>query len=173
MKLKFLFPAVLVGLATGCQPVGATFGTKSRSEAMVELFEQYCLPFARKESDPPLDKLVPFSGPTDRQYWMDETSLVLVAFDERHCLVSDELEHLSEDERALVQRAAAMLVQFKFPELERVTNHGLDGSWDHYAAWTQYELGDPRRWGIMVHRFAKTGEQAQTTLQLTLGQSPN
>lgn len=173
MKLSIVLPIVLIGFVAGYLVTGISFRTQPRSDAMVELFQRYCLPFARRQPLPSRGKLVRYSSPTGRQNWVDERTLVSVTLLERRCIVSDELDHLYDDERALVQRAAATLVQAEFPELEPVTNSGVDGAWDHFAAWAQYEIGDPRRWAIIVVRTTNAGELARTTLMVTLGKIPN
>lgn len=165
MRLLAKLTGVLALFLAGFYGRALWEGEVDRPQAMLHLFETYCLPIARGEAFAPGPELTALKGPSG-VYWADPVSVVtLRKTGKQDCAVSDELQVLSPDEQDRLRPLVEAMVSEKFPELTIDPSSGLE-SWDEFVVWAKYPAFHRLRRGVLLHRMQESGEHAATTLKL-------
>lgn len=163
MNAAVLAFVVAAGLAAGW--FGRAALEPSRPEAMLALFREHCVPFAR-EAKPvkPQSPLRRLRIDNAQEYWGDLRSRLVVEHAGRKCAITDIIAPLSDAEAAELYDLAREAVAKDFPNL--VVNNGNELGWDIFVFWHNYAPPASRdRWGVTLARVPGS-QGGQTTLSL-------
>lgn len=135
----------------------------------MELFRTYCLPYVDRRIRAPQAPLIPLPGSgEDRTSWADPTSKFMLTLSARDCSVSDQLLPMNNNQRLAIQKMTARLVESRLPMLRSDSSHGFP---DNSAfLWSEFPVGDPRRWGVGLNHFSTGGEEPDTLLMVGISQ---
>ena len=169
MKKPIAIAAVIIfGLPLGYFIREALQPPQDRVSLAITLFENHCVPFARREQVRLVEGLVPLPPDDAGDIWADPESGFVVQFGGNHCAVSDLSTIMSASERAAFAEAAAKLVEERFPMLNNSEFVSTEG-WDYINGWFEHPLGHPDRWGVIIYRFYADGPEAYTNLVVNTG----
>lgn len=164
-RWRLVLVVVILGLALGYLARDIYEGKPDRVAKAIEVFRTYCIPLANGEIVPPAAPLVPMKGP-----WADSVTGISVEVSKTRCAVSDSFDHLDASERQALTTAVTSLIEDEFPMLQPEGN--VDVGWDQFLLWAQYPVGDPRRWGVRLNRFAESGDGAATYFTVSRPRNP-
>lgn len=142
-----------------------------RGARFAQLFQDHCVPFATmplaSQTMPKPFVPLPALGPGA---WADTASGLAVVYKPGNCMVTDQLLHLSPQERQTLAAEIPKIVAAAFPQLalDPSATLGPDAVMD---AWVQGALQSDERWGVLHFRFASEGEEAGTYVRLALPRS--
>lgn len=162
------FVVIATGLLVGMALRSALTPPIDRGARMVAMFEEWCIPLLSGMRPEPDAVLVPFNAVPRAAHWLDPASALMLEKTARSCSVSDAPRLLSEQDRATVTAQVKDRVALWAPAL-RPGKPRLALDFDAFFFWDSTEdVSDPSRWGILLSRARKTGEDADTSLTLSL-----
>lgn len=156
------------GLLFGLAGRAALDASPSRSAMMLALFEDWCLPrlngFAR-EPAAPLQALSQIPGEV---LWVDPVSMIALKTSPKDCRVTDVLRPLGPKEADAFTEVVKESIGIWAPTLQLDVSATIEG-WDAFLFWlSPPDPAERQRWGIMLSRFAATGDGSTTELTLAL-----
>ncbi|MDZ4393648.1 MAG: hypothetical protein U1B82_11835 [Cypionkella sp.] len=171
MQTKLKRPAILllitlIGAPLGYFARGAMQQPQDRPAETIKLFTTYCLPMAKGQESPDPEDLIELTDIPHAAEWIDPTSKLLLARNPQSCSVSDELVRFSATERAALETTVPDLVQKSLPGFKSAPPELPLDNWDLFQMWADSNRHDARRATITLHRFAKTGVEGATVIQL-------
>ncbi len=158
---------ILLGFITGCLASAAWINPPNRALAAIELFETYCVKFAKHHPIPSTQHLTRMELIPGTVEWVDPKSKIVLEFDKRRCRVSDGLLHFNEEERKQFATETFSMVKESFPMLEPSDPQGLNG-WESFLLWSQYSKRDPRYWALILTRHSFVWQDATTSLSVSI-----
>jgi hypothetical protein len=156
--------ALLLGMAGRA----ALHADPSRSDEMLAMFEDWCLPRlsgVAREPAAPLQALAQIPGEV---LWVDPDSMIALKTSPKDCRVTDVLLPLGPQQADRFTETVKERVGTWAPTLRLDITATVEG-WDAFLFWLSTpDLSDPQRWGILLSRFAASGDGSTTDLILAL-----
>lgn len=164
MRAAVLVSVVAAGLAAGW--LGRAAWEPSRPEAMLTLFRDHCVPFARAATPvQPRSPLRQLRIDNAREYWGDPRSRLVVEHAGRTCAVTDIIAPLSDAEAAELHTLVREAVAKDFPGL--MVEDANELGWDIFVLWHNgAPPGTRDRWGVTLARVPSS-QGGQTSLSLS------
>jgi len=156
----------MAGLIGGYLAMDRFMAPPDRAQVAIDLFTRYCLPLQQGELHSPASELVRLDNIPMRGAWGDEKTGLLLRLSDLRCAVSDLLDPLTPEDRARFQAMARDVVAEAFPQLRPDLDHSE--GWDLFLTWIEHDRGDPRYWVVTLTRFAASGEDSATSLEVIL-----
>lgn len=166
-RIPLLAAIAVIGLPVGWFIADALAPEPDRVASMLALFHQHCLPKAVGNApvEPRLTRLV--LQPNQQLYAEPDSRLTLELSPDR-CAISDQPDPLSPTDRQRLRDAVAAMVRADLPMLTADPTANQEMGWDELSVWMQGAPRSAQRWGVTLARFASQGQDAGSTLSLTL-----
>ena len=156
--------ALLLGMAGRA----ALHTEPSRSAKMLAMFEDWCLPRLSgiaREPVAPLQALAQIPGEV---LWVDPVSMIALKTSPKDCRVTDVLLPLGPRQADRFTETVKNRVGTWAPTLRLDVSATVEG-WDAFLFWlSPPDPAERQRWGILLTRFAATGDGSTTELTLAL-----
>ena len=159
---------IATGLLVGMAMRSALTPPVNRGDQFVAIFEQWCV--ARLNGLTPQQEgvLHPVKMTLDMTVWIETRTGLVLEPTAGGCTVNDAPHHLDTEARAVVTAQVVDRMHKWAPALQQgqprlaleLAAFFFSDSTDHFS--------DPSRWGVFLSRAQKTGEDAQTSLTLSL-----
>lgn len=159
---------IATGLLVGVAARSALTPSVNRGDRMVAMFEEWCI--ARLNGPTPQQEgvLHPVKMTLDTTVWIDPRTALVLEPTGAGCTVSDAPHHLDTAERAVVTAQVVDSLHRWAPAL-KPGKPRLALEFDVFLFWDSTDdFSDPSRWGVFLSRAKKTGEDAHTSLTLSL-----